>query len=129
MVHRFALDQIHAEQVFCDQYVFEHIRMLPGSGMAGEFERSRTPSSPVIGRPSNYCLTPTTRFDIHCTSPTSAVWSVHRRKRSSIDTRDSGGARSKAERHAHILGIDDTALRKGNERLSQGPEMERVTQV
>ncbi len=36
MVHRFALDQVPAKQVFCDKDVFEHIPILPASGMAGD---------------------------------------------------------------------------------------------
>ena len=35
MVHRFALDQMPAKQVFCDEDVFEHIWVLSGSGVVG----------------------------------------------------------------------------------------------
>jgi hypothetical protein len=117
MVHRFALDQMPAKQVFCDEDVFEHISILPCSAMIGSSHDHVSPSSPVIGRPSNCCSIPKTRFGIHCMSPTSAAWSAHRRRHSSIDMRDSGGGRSKVERHAHISGSDDTALGKGNEGL------------
>jgi hypothetical protein len=50
-------------------------------------------------------------------SPTSAAWSAHRRKHSSIDTQDSEGARSKDGTHVDISGIDDTARSEGNEGL------------
>ena len=83
--------------------------------MARGWSAARTMTYPalcLVRPPFQLPFASAARSGSRYTSPTSVAWSVHKRKHSSIDTSDSEGGHSKAERHADTLGIDDTALRK-----------------